>query len=357
MTDTHNLHLPNEILYEIVDYVADEDILNLRLSASVFQYITADRFAATFFENRAYDVSAKGLKALVKITEHPSFARHIGTIIISHGGRFTLTRHNNYLEQAFQNLAAVGNTISLGLRQVRKCRQYHRDRSRVLNDTIEFFRRKVSAAAVHARMPLGDFVADTQSASQNRVFPSVSEDWVREATRQISRDVVDHNQFSGLKIKLSSTDLYPSRPGYILIRVRDKRLEVSQVGTLEWQHYLPHKYQRRLREIILEDCYVNGDWLLSKVEASGRTLERLSLYNVRLQATSDGRFDTWMSLFAASTTFLRVLSSCKLGDLWDETNGRWLEGGDKTIEANTKTQVSTVLSNLAVGVRTFTLDA
>ncbi|CAD0090387.1 unnamed protein product [Aureobasidium vineae] len=78
MIDPHIPHLPSEILCEIAGYVNDEDVLSLRLSAKIFQSITADRFATTFFEDRTYELSPKGLKALVKIiTEHPVFAPHI----------------------------------------------------------------------------------------------------------------------------------------------------------------------------------------------------------------------------------------------------------------------------------------
>jgi hypothetical protein len=351
MTDSHIPHLPNEILYEIAGYVDDEDLLNLRLSAKVFHAITAVRFAVTFFENRAYDISPKGLKALVKITQHPSFARYIRSVTIGHGGKFYLTRHNKYLEEAFQNLANLGNTISLGLRQVRKCRNYQRDRTRVLNDTADFFREKVLAAAIYAQLPLGDFVADTQSASQNRMFPSVSNDWVVDFMHRISHRPVGNGQFNRLIIQLSATE-----SSHVLVFGPDRRLQVSQTGTLEWQRYLLAASHKRFHEIVLEDCSVSSDCLLRVLSASRSRLRRLSLYNVRLEEGPDGLLDTWMSIFVTSRIYLLVLESCKLGNLWDKTNGRWLEGGDKTIEASTRAQVSTVVSNLAAGNRTFRLN-
>jgi hypothetical protein len=355
MTDTHDLHLPNEILYEIVGYVADEDILNLRLSAKIFHAITADRFAVTFFENRAYDMSLKGLEALVKITEQPTFARHIRTIVIGHGGKIYPGEHRDLLVQAFQNLANIGNTISLGLRQVRKCRNYRRRHHAVMRQTIKFFREKVIAAAVRARMPLGDLVADTQSASQNRVFPSVTDNWLVSFTREFSRGVVDHAKFNNLKIETGPTRWGSSSSGYILFNARDDRLEVSQPGSiLQWYHQMPW-YAMVLREVVLDHCVVESFYLLRMFEMSGHVLRRLSMYNVRLEPTPY-RQETWMSLFAIRRTSLRVLESCKLGDLRDEADNCWLEGGDKTIEASTRAQVSTVLSNLAVGVRAFTLD-
>ncbi|KAI4841075.1 hypothetical protein E4T44_07863 [Aureobasidium sp. EXF-8845] len=347
MTTARIPHLPNEVLY-----VADEDILNLRLSAKVFHYVTADRFAVTFFEKRAYDMSTKGLKALVNITEHPSFARHIRSIVIGHGGKVSPTKHNNYLDQAFQNLAAIGNPISLGLRQVRKCRQYQRYRSAVLDDTVKFFRRKVLAAALQAGMPLGDFIADTQSASQNRMFPSVSDDWVWDATHRISYRAMYHGLFNRLIIHLSATE-----SDHVLVHGLDRRLQVSQADTLEWQEYLTAAFQKRFREIVLEDCSVSSDCLLRMLRASRSTLRRLSLYNVRLKAPPDGPGTpgTWLSLFNIIRLYL-LLESCTLGNLWDEANGYWLEGGDKTIEASTRAQVSAVFLNLAAGHRALTLD-
>jgi hypothetical protein len=61
-------------------------------------------------------------------------------------------------------------------------------------------------------------------------------------------------------------------------------------------------------------------------------------------------------LFSTPKIDLRVLKSCKLGNLWDDANGRWPGGGDSTIEVSNRSQVSTVLSNLAADIRTFTLD-
>ncbi|KAI5250406.1 hypothetical protein E4T47_01407 [Aureobasidium subglaciale] len=79
-------YLPNEVMYMIAEHVNGEDLINLRLSAKAFRDGTAIRFATAFFEERGYELSPKGFGALVKITEHPTFARHIKTVIICHGG-------------------------------------------------------------------------------------------------------------------------------------------------------------------------------------------------------------------------------------------------------------------------------
>lgn len=356
MTDTHMPHLPNEILCEIAMHVADEDLLNIRLSAKIFHVVTANRFAVTFFENRAYDISPKGLKALVNITKNPSFAPHIRIIIIGHGGKFYLTRHNNYLEEAFQNLASIGHTISLGMRQVRKCRKYARERHTVLDNTIKFFHTKVLDAAIRVRMPLEDLVVDTQSTPQTRALPSVSDDWVGSFTRYFYNLGLGNNRFQGLKVKLGSTESNPSSSGHILINNRVKRLEVLQVGLWGWHCRLPSQYYLNLHEIVLEDCEVYGGCLKRTLETSGHVLEHLTLYNVRLKTLPNVDSETWASLFTAPTVSLRVLKSCKFGNLWDETHGCWLEGGDKTIQASTRAQVFTVLANLAAGICNFTLD-
>jgi len=356
MTATQVPHLPNEILYEIVSYVSEEDVLNLRLSDKTFHSITADRFAVTFFENRAYDMSIKGLEALVKISEQPTFARHIKTIVIGHGGKVYPGEHRDLLVQAFQNLANVGNTISLGLRQVRKCRNYRRRHHVILRHTFRFFRENVLAAAIRARMPLGEFVADLQSSSQNRTFHSVTDDWTLSIQRYFSSGAMGFNQFSGLRIKLGMTGSDSSSSGHIFVDKFDKRLEVSNAGTWAWQRHLQWGYTMNLRELVLEDCDTNGSYIYRLLVASGPTIQRLSLYDVRLRTTVYGQSESWMSLFAEPTISLHVLKFCKLGNLWDETNGCWLEGGDKTIEASTRAQVSTVLANLAAGICNFTLN-
>lgn len=83
-TNAHIPELPNEVLCSIAGFVDDAGIPNLRLAAKVFHYITAERFATVFFQDRAYELSPAGLKALVEITEHPVFAPHIRTVIIGH---------------------------------------------------------------------------------------------------------------------------------------------------------------------------------------------------------------------------------------------------------------------------------
>jgi hypothetical protein len=355
MTNTHIPHLPNEILYEVVSYVADEDVLNLRMSARIFQSITANRFAVTFFEDRAYDMSLQGLKALVEITEQPSFARHIKTVIIGHGGKIYPGEHHDLLVQAFRNLVSTGNTISLGLRQVRKCRNYRRRHNVVLRQTYKFFRDKVLAAAIRARMPLEDFVADIQSTPQNRKFRSVMDDWIRDIRHDLSNGTLEHVQFKGLKIKLSLAGS-DCTSGHFYISDNGQILEVVHAGSWDWRHYLWYAYWTNLHRVVLEDCIAESGCIARMLEGSGYVLQYLSLYNVCLKECPPGPTGTWMSLFASPNISLRRLKSCKLGYLWDKPNGCWLEGGDKTIEANTRAQVSTVLSNLAAGVRTFTLD-
>jgi hypothetical protein len=355
MTNTRIPHLPNEILYEIVSFVADEDILNIRLSAKIFQSITATRFAVTFFENRAYDMSIQGLEALVKITEQTSFARHIRTIVIGHGGKIYPGEHYNLLMQAFHHLAMIGNTISLGLRQVRKCRNYSRRHHVVLRHTIDFFRNNVLAAAVHARMSLGDLVADLQSASQNRKFPSVTDSWVNSFMGDFPKCVAGQIQFNAMNIKLPSTGSNSSSSGRVLFSNRGERLEIVKAEAWESYYVLPYTYRSMLLEILLDDCCIDNYCLLRMLEVSGPTLHHLTLHNVRLKGAPYRLSGTWMSLFASPKVLLSRLQSCKLGSLWDE-NDCWLEGGDKTIEASTRGQVSTVLTNLAADVRTFSLD-
>jgi len=205
-------------------------------------------------------------------------------------------------------------------------------------------------------MPLEDLVVDTQSTPQNRALPSVSDDWVDAFTRYFSKNVIRKDQFQGLRVKFGSTESNPSSSGHILINNRVKKLEVLHVGLWGWHCRLPIQHYLGLHDIVLEDCDVYGSCLKRTLEMSSHVLEHLTLYNVRLKEFPQGRFETWISLFTAPTIPLRVLKSCKFGNLWDETNGCWLEGSDKIIEASTRAQVSTVLANLAAGISNFTLD-
>ncbi|KAI4726834.1 hypothetical protein E4T49_05379 [Aureobasidium sp. EXF-10728] len=336
MTDPHLAHLPNEILCEIAGYVNDEDVPSLRLSAKVFQHITADRFATTFFEDRAYELSPNGLKALVKITEHPVFAPYIRTVIICHGGKRSSAKYHALLEEAFKNLAIIGNAISIGLRRVRTSHNYEPNPLIGSHRMAGFFDDKILATAIRAQMPLRNLVSDVQTTSQNRSFPSVSQDWPYHLLSRCSIGATGYSHFDGIQIKSDSRNTDSSELGEILINIHDKRLKGTRVCTEIWAQ-----------------LFFLGDIL----KITGNQLETLELYDVRLMKFSGRLNATWKSMFRQQTTSQTGLKSCKLGKLWTGTDRLWLEGGDKTIKASTRAQVTTVLSNLAAGIRTFTLDA
>ncbi|KAH0004367.1 hypothetical protein KCU78_g13427, partial [Aureobasidium melanogenum] len=357
MAGTRIPHLPNEILYEIAGYVDDEDILNLRLSAKVFQYITIDRFATTFFEDRAYELSPKGLEALVKITEHSVFAPHIRTVIIGHGGKHSSAKYHGLLDQAFRNLATLGNAISIGLRRVHTAHNYQPLHSQGCQQMVNFFRHKMLAAAFRARLPLKDIVADVQSDSQNRSLTSHSDYWASSLTHHFEFLASIHNQLRGLRVKFSTKESDSTKPSYIFLDLRDDKVQVSQTGDQHWHTFLSYGSLQRLREIYLEDCDVDYDLFRTMLRTSYQQLECLSLYNVHIESPwLSPRTVSWRSLFRTQSRSLSVLKSCKFGKLQDQDGGVWLEGDEKTIEANTRAHVITVLSNLAAGVRTFELD-
>ncbi|KAI4723644.1 hypothetical protein E4T48_00291 [Aureobasidium sp. EXF-10727] len=356
MTDPHIAHLPNEILCEIAGYVNDEDLLSLRLSARVFQYITADSFATAFFKDRAYELSPKGLKALVKITEHPVFAPHIRTVIIGHGGKCPSAKYHALLEEAFKNLAIIGNAISIGLRRVCTSHNYEPKIYLASHRMADFFEAKMLAAAIRAQMPLQNLVADIQTTSQNRSLPSISPDWPYSLSSRFSRGDTAYSHFDGMQIKSDSKNTESSKSGEILINMHDKRLKGTRVDTEIWDplpFYWSRHFLNNLREIHLENCEVCSLLLMNTLVATGNQLESLVLYGVRLRPFY---FDTWQSVFRQQVLYYTGLKSCRLGKLWSGTGSLWLEGGDKTIKASTRAQVVTVLSNLAADIRTFTLD-
>ncbi|CAD0097876.1 unnamed protein product [Aureobasidium mustum] len=246
-------HLPNEILYEIVSYVNDEDILNLRLSAKVFQSITAGRFASTFFEDRAYELSAKGLKALVKITEHPIFAPHIRTVVIGHGGKHSSAKYHNLLEQAFQNLAIIGNPISLGLRRVRTSHNNEPDDLKAARPMVRFLEDKMLVAAVRAQMRLENLVSDTQDSSQNRSLPSSEIHWAYFLYDQAAPGSTIHSRFSGLQVKSSPAGCNLNKSGEILINFQASRLVGSYFSFTGPEVAVPYTFPTVFARFIWRD--------------------------------------------------------------------------------------------------------
>ncbi|KAG9650267.1 hypothetical protein KCU95_g14581, partial [Aureobasidium melanogenum] len=324
-------HLPNEILYEIAGYVDDKDILNLRLSAKVFQYVTADRFATAFFQDRAYELSPKGLTALVKITEHSVFAPHIRTVIIGHGVKHSSAKYHGLLEQAFQNLASIGNTISLGLRRVRTSHNYQHKVHCGGHQMWRFWRDKMLPAASHAQMPVGNIVADVQTASQNRLLPSDSQYWSQDFIDVLLAGALGNGLTRDYQIKLGAGGSDSSKSSFIRVGLQGKRLEGLRVCTWDSYNYLTYGLMLQLREIDLDDCVTNYNWLAELLRTTcSRQLEHLSLYNVRLrQRTGNSyRSRTWLKLFK-SLKSPTVLKSCKFGRLWSDSGDLWLEGGKK----------------------------
>lgn len=357
MTDPHIAHLPNEILYEIAGYVNDEDILSLRLSAKVFQYITVDRFATTFFEDRAYELSHNGLKALVKITEHPVFAPYIRTVIICHGGKRSSAKYHALLEEAFKNLAIIGNAISIGLRRVRTYHNYEHQTYLAWRPMVEFFEDKMLATAIRAQMPLQNLVSDRQTTSQNRSLRSISPYWPSNLLSRLSSGVRGFSHFDGIQIKSDPGTSHSSELSRILINIHDKQLKATGVYAAMWAR-LPDHLINNLREIHLESCEVRSWFLARTLLATRGQLESLAFHDVHLvKHFYSDRKTTWKSVFKQLATSPTGLKSCKLGKLWTERGSLWLEGGDETIKASTRAQVTTVLSNLAAGIHNFTLDA
>ncbi|KAH0359887.1 hypothetical protein KCU65_g9730, partial [Aureobasidium melanogenum] len=358
MADTRVPHLPNEILYEIAGYVDDEDIVNLRQSAKVFQFITADRFATAFFETRTHRLSPKGVNALLKITEHPVLVHHIRTVIIGHDGKQRPAKYHDLFEQIFQNLATVGSDIFLGLRRMSTSGQNDSSSHAGSDTMVKFFEEKILAAAIRAQMPLENLVSDVRGVLSNpNPWP-----WFRPPNflerlwNRASTGVTGYSQFSGLQIDLSPRAPDSSGPGRIHVELARKRLEISHVDTTKYFHF-PNTFTSNLREIHLESCDADYRFLQKLLRKSSNKLEHLSLEDVHLSPRTgySHHTETWPTLFCELKSHT-VLKSCKLGKVRSVTCHLWLEGGDKTIEASTRAQVVAVLSNLSADIRTFELD-
>ncbi|KAH0347877.1 hypothetical protein KCU83_g6504, partial [Aureobasidium melanogenum] len=334
MAGTRIPHLPNEILYEIAGYVDDEDILNLR------------------------KLSRKGVEALLKITEHPILVRHIRAVIIGHDGKQRPAKYHDLFEQIFQNLATVGNDISLGLRRMSNSDHYDSSSHAGSDNMVKFFEEKILAVAVRAQVPLENLVSDVRGVLSNPNpwlwFRPVS--FLERLWRRASTGITGYSQFNGLQIKLSPRASDFGRSGKIYVELNRKRLEISHIDTLNYFHF-PRNFTDDLREIYLESCDADYNFLWKLLHRSTHQLEHLSLYNVHLrERTGDShRSRTWSKLFRKLKSPI-VLKSCKFGRLWGDSGDLWLEGDEKTIKANTRAHVITVLSNLGAGIRTFEFD-
>ncbi|KAI5209789.1 hypothetical protein AUEXF2481DRAFT_278783 [Aureobasidium subglaciale EXF-2481] len=146
-TSIHIPYLPNEVMCMVASHVDITDSPNLRLSAKVFREGTAARFARIYFQDRVYELSSVGLRALVKITEHPVFARHLNSVVIGFKDRRGTPKYCSLLDQAFSNLAANSNVISIGLRLLHATSKSGLVSIAYSRKTWQFFDKKMLAAA------------------------------------------------------------------------------------------------------------------------------------------------------------------------------------------------------------------
>ncbi|THY60177.1 hypothetical protein D6C99_01660 [Aureobasidium pullulans] len=349
-TNAHIPELPNEVLCSIAGFVDDAGIPNLRLAAKVFHYITAERFATVFFQDRAYELSPAGLKALVKITEHPVFAPYIRTVIIGHGGKHHSAKYHDKLESAFQNFKLHGHKISLGLRRVRTAHNFVGWPACAANAMFKFAEKMLSVAK-RAQMPIENIIADLQ----NPLVGERTDEWCYTYWDRMWDWIIVRDDITAFHVKLSSRGPNLAAYGRVAYNYSHGRLELSQTTPSCIQRIMPALVPIFAKELHLSDCEVSGALMIS-LFGHGTWFTNISFHNVHLIKISS-RLGHWKRLF----TFLSgsqhtPLESCKFGNLWHGRDSLWLKGGDKTIRANTQAQVTTVLSNLAVGRRRFSLD-
>ncbi|KEQ58568.1 uncharacterized protein M437DRAFT_30252, partial [Aureobasidium melanogenum CBS 110374] len=69
--------LPNEVLNMIVSECHPTDLKNLRSASKLMYQIATEPFASTFFSCRRFLFTYQSMKALIDITAHPVFGRHL----------------------------------------------------------------------------------------------------------------------------------------------------------------------------------------------------------------------------------------------------------------------------------------
>ncbi|KAI5240209.1 hypothetical protein E4T42_08427 [Aureobasidium subglaciale] len=322
-------YLPNEVLYMITEHVDDEDLMNLRLSAKVFRDGAATRFATTFYEERAYELSPEGLTDLLEITMHPTFAHHIRTVIIGHGGKHSTAHYQDVIQRAFRNLAALGNTISIGLRRVKTSHNYQSKAHAGWCHMIRFLEEKMLPAAERTKLSLGTrlmAVCCCQIAPDGR-FAQVQ-------------------HFSTFNLGTSRKN--QSRLRHLSLDVKNKIIRGSHVGSAEFLWYLPSVSIAGLCKLHLEGCSVRADYLISLFRAFGDRLECISLREFRIEIRYLRR-ETLNQLASLVTSMAsrEVLKSCKFDAVnaseWEEDD----DEGSATIEANTPAEAAVALYNLA----------
>jgi hypothetical protein len=350
MSVNHVPRLPNELILEIASHIAEPDLINFRCVSKIFQAVSTKRFAATFFRDRYYELSPAGLKGLVHITQHALFAPFIRNIIIGHGGAIhRYVKYHEDLKPAFENLAALGNTISIGLRRVRTAHNFALVSSNVHTRMFNFLRHKLLHAAREAQLTLGFVIADLRRP-QNCPL-----DWHQARWNFyifMAKSLAFRSSLTGFKLVIPTRDSTRHLCGYVNYYRQLHLLEATNASLSSELWYIAPNFQ--LEEIRLTNCNVNGCDLLHLIAcaALGSNLKRLSLYDVHLfppdpRLNRRYKVDCWTVLFIFLNHYNIQLERCELGNLWDGNDDMFLGGGDQTIRIADTTRISLLIANLA----------
>ncbi|TIA66072.1 hypothetical protein D6C77_00348 [Aureobasidium pullulans] len=129
--------LPSEVLEMIANNLDLKDLAPCRLVSKSMSEAANNRFAKVFFSRRFHVASSYSVKALVDITAHPFFGKHV-TAVIMDGVRMTKHRSRGgptlwtdpYDEEeemkVFENIKGHGNSVEVG---VGDCKYDNRVRS------------------------------------------------------------------------------------------------------------------------------------------------------------------------------------------------------------------------------------
>jgi hypothetical protein len=107
--------LPIEVQLMIAHRVNEDDVLALNATSRALHLLVQPLIASIFSTHRTFNFSEVGMAELLTLSRRPSWAPHLGTLIISHDGIIQPASCHEVLLQALRNLGAYGKLSSLGV--------------------------------------------------------------------------------------------------------------------------------------------------------------------------------------------------------------------------------------------------
>lgn len=207
-----------------------------------------------YFQDRAYELSPQGLKALVEVTEHPSYAQHIRTVVVIQGGRNGPAKYHGLIDQAFKNLAAFGKPISIGFRYAQITRNFQTSWISAVTSINKFLRDTMLAAANRTTMLLGPVIVDVEISREGWRNLQTLRGLYITTTAAASYSILEAQAGlpQGLKVQFPSEHWGSDASSHILVTDNSKRLEVRNIPFNEVRIFC-HLF-KNLREIVIDSC-------------------------------------------------------------------------------------------------------